>query len=152
MTQHLSLREATPADPRFMLSLAPRLTATAPAWRDRDALTAGYEDLFTGALHEPEEGSAVLIAVDGQGRPLGFTLLYWNPNERSAFVKDLAVTGEAEGQGVGAFLMEAIVAWARARGAAEIMLKTSWYNTRARAFYERAGFREDHVALVRRLK
>ncbi|GGK42770.1 hypothetical protein GCM10008955_40710 [Deinococcus malanensis] len=147
----LTLREATPDDLPFMLSLAPRLTATAPAWRNQAEMTASYRGLFTQALHEPEEGSAVLIAQNPQGQPVGFTLLYWHPKERGAFIKDLAVSEEAEGLGVGRFLLQSIEEWAKARGAVEIMLKASWYNTRARRIYERAGFQEDHVALVRRL-
>ncbi len=102
-------------------------------------------------LTEPQQDSAVLIAENDQGEPLGFTLLYWYPAERGAFVKDLAVSAEAEGHGVGRFLMEAIVGWAHERRAVEIMLKTTWDNTRARAFYAQAGFQEDHLALVRRL-
>ncbi|SMB90593.1 GNAT family N-acetyltransferase [Deinococcus hopiensis] len=151
MITQLTLREATPDDLPFMLSLAPRLTATAPAWRDQAEMTAGYEGLFTGAIHEPEEGSAVLIAQNPEGQPVGFTLLYWDPKARSAFIKDLAVSERAEGLGVGQFLMQSIEQWAKDKGAVEIMLKTSWYNTRARSFYERAGFQEDHIALVRRL-
>nr|WP_280527622.1 GNAT family N-acetyltransferase [Deinococcus humi] len=147
----MTLRDATPDDLPFMLSLAPRLTSTAPAWRDQAQMTAGYEPLFRQALHEPEEGSAVLVAEGTEGQPLGFTLLYWHPTERGVFIKDLAVTADAEGSGVARFLMEAIERWSRSRGAVEIMLKTSWYNTRARSFYERVGFQADHVALVRRL-
>ncbi len=114
-------------------------------------MTAGYEPLFRQALHEPEEGSVVLVAQDAKGQPVGFTLLYWQATERAVFIKDLAVTADAEGRGVGQFLMDAIEQWGRAKGAVEIMLKTSWYNTRARNFYERAGFQADHVVLVRRL-
>ncbi|PNY80801.1 GNAT family N-acetyltransferase [Deinococcus koreensis] len=146
-----TLRAGTPDDLPFLTSLAPRLVATAPAWRDQGAMLAEYPPLFAQALHDPGDDSAVLVACCPLGRPLGFTLLYWHPHERGVFVKDLAVSEAAQGQGVGRFLMAAAEAWGRQRGAVELMLKTSWFNTHAREFYAHAGFREDHVALVRRL-
>ena len=76
---------------------------------------------------------------------------FWHPLERGVFIKDLAVTEAAEGQGVGRFLLDSAERWGRGHGAVELMLKTSWFNTHARGFYAHAGFQEDHVALVRRL-
>lgn len=143
----LSLRPGEPGDLPFLRSLAPRLVASAPPWRRQDDLLAEYDVLFATALTDPEPDSAVLIACMG-GQPVGFTLLYWHPQERGVFVKDLAVRADAEGQGVGRFLLEAVEHWGRHQGAREIMLKTSWFNDRARAFYADLGFREDHVALV----
>ncbi|GHF44960.1 GNAT superfamily N-acetyltransferase [Deinococcus metalli] len=146
----LSLRPGQPGDLPFLQSLAPRLVASAPAWRDRAAMLAEYDELFTAALTDPEPGSAVLVALlDGQSA--GFTLLYWHPHDQGVFIKDLAVSADAEGQGVGRFLLTAIEEWGRQQGAQEIMLKTSWFNARAREFYAAVGFREDHVALVLRL-
>ena len=111
-----------------------------------------YAQLFHQALGQPAGDSAVLVACCHSGEALGFTLLYWHPHERGVFVKDLAVTGAAEGQGVGRFLLASAEVWGREHGAVEIMLKTSWFNTHAREFYAYAGFQEDHVALVRRLE
>ncbi|WP_264778268.1 N-acetyltransferase [Deinococcus aetherius] len=122
--------------------MVPRLTATAPAWRDRAALAASYENLFRGVFHGPEEGSAVLTRA---GRGGGAARLHpavpeaWGAER----LRQEPCRGRgAEGRGVGRFLMDA----------AKVKSKTSRNNTRARAFSERAGFREDHVALVRRLE
>lgn len=146
----LSLRPGEPGDLSFLRSLAPRLVASAPPWRRQDDLLAEYDVLFAAALTDPEPDSAVLIAC-ADGQPVGFTLLYWHPHERGVFVKDLAVSADAEGQGVGRFLLDAVERWGRHQGAVEILLKTSWFNGRARDFYASLGFREDHVALVLRL-
>lgn len=147
----LSLRPGEPGDLSFLRSLAPRLVASAPPWRRQDDLLAEYDVLFAAALTDPEPDSAVLIAC-ADGQPVGFTLLYWHPHERGVFVKDLAVSADAEGQGVGRFLLDAVERWGRHQGAVEILLKTSWFNGRARDFYTSLGFREDHVALVLRLE
>ncbi|THF86092.1 GNAT family N-acetyltransferase [Deinococcus sp. KSM4-11] len=146
----LTLRPGEPGDLPFVLALAPRLVASAPPWRDRQVMLAEYDTLFTRALTDPEPGSAVLIA-SADGLPAGFTLLYWHPEDHGVFVKDLAVTEESEGTGVGRFLLDAVKRWGRHQGAAEIMLKTSWFNGRAREFYAAQGFSEDHVTLVLRL-
>ncbi|WP_309569610.1 GNAT family N-acetyltransferase [Deinococcus sp.] len=146
----LTLRPGLLGDLPFVLSLAPRLVVSAPPWRDQAAMLREYDTLLGAALTDPEPGSAVLIAC-ASGVPAGFTLLYWHSDDHSVFVKDLAVAEASEGLGVGRFLMDAVQRWGQQQGAQEIMLKTSWYNARAREFYAAQGFREDHVTLVLRL-
>lgn len=62
--------------------------------------------------------------------------------ENRRFLLDgLFVAPEARGRGVGTRLLEAISAEAAARGYAEVRLDVIDANTRARALYERLGFR-----------
>lgn len=61
-------------------------------------------------------------------------------NERF-LVDGLCVSREARGRGVGSRLVEAICDEARARGYAEVRLDVIDTNWRARALYERLGFR-----------
>ena len=50
-----------------------------------------------------------------------------------------------KGRGVGAALLRAAEAWALARGHATLTLNVFDGNRRARALYERAGFRPDTI-------
>ncbi len=70
-----------------------------------------------------------------------------------AEVKGLVVAGSARSGGVGATLMEAGEAWARARGLKEMVLRSNVIRERAHAFYRRLGYEEQkrQVKLRRRL-
>lgn len=156
MADLLSVRRAASSssgtvstDYAFMLGLAPRLVAALPAWRDRQAALAHYATLFRQVLEDADD-TAVLIATRG-GQPAGFTVLYLLAHEHAVFVKDLAVSEQAEGSGVARLLMEVVYSYAREHGCRELRLKTDWNNGRARAFYERAGFRNESVTLVHTL-
>lgn len=148
----LLLRPATPDDLAFLRSLVPRLVAALPHWRSAEAALTRYDALFREVLSAEalahDDQTAVLVAERG-GQPAGFVLLYLLRDEGAAFVKDLAVSEAAEGQGVARFLLDGVRAWASAHGCREVQLKTNWNNTRARAFYERAGFEAEYVMLVR---
>ena len=58
------------------------------------------------------------------------------------YLDQLGVASEAQGQGVGTWLMGAIEVLARRRGHARIVLETA----ETMRFYERCGFRETHRA------
>ena len=70
-----------------------------------------------------------------------------------AEVKGLVVAEGARSGGVGALLMEAGEAWARARGLREMVLRRNVIRDRAHAFYKRIGYEEQkrQVKLRRRL-
>lgn len=70
-----------------------------------------------------------------------------------AEVKGLVVAEVARSGGVGALLMEAGEAWARARGLREIVIRSNVIRERAHAFYRRIGYEEQkrQVKLRRRL-
>jgi ribosomal-protein-alanine N-acetyltransferase len=57
-----------------------------------------------------------------------------------ADVQTLAVAAPAQGRGLGRLLLDALIAEARARDAAEVLLEVRAENAPARALYERAGF------------
>lgn len=150
-TPPVTLRPATAADHAFMLSLAPRLVATLPEWRDAGAALKHYDGLFREVLALPDTETGVLIAEQA-GRPVGFTVLYLLADEQATFIKDFAVTEDAAGTGVAQVLMEAARSWARDRGCRELSLKTGWDNGRARAFYGREGFQSEYVMMVQTLE
>ena len=57
------------------------------------------------------------------------------------FLVGMFVDAAARGQGVGAALVETVVAWARSRGAERLYLWVTATNTPAIALYSRRGFR-----------
>jgi GNAT superfamily N-acetyltransferase len=167
MTEHqaaeeLRIRTATPADRNFILSLAPRLAGPSRlAWRDSERLDRftmlGLQETVTAAEdagHEPTE--AVLIAEAAiDGRPLGLIHVKGDvsvlTDEPQGYIAILAVTTEAEGQGIGRALMAAAEAWARERGYRYLALDTFATNSHARAFYARLGFAEESLKMVKPL-
>lgn len=73
--------------------------------------------------------------------------------DNARFLMDgICVAREARGQGIGSLLVEAICDEARNRGYAEVRLDVVDTNWRARALYERLGFRQggvEHIGPLR---
>jgi GNAT superfamily N-acetyltransferase len=93
--------------------------------------------------------SAVLLAARGSNGVLG-SVLYYPPGTslpplppEYASVRTLAVSPQARERGVGAALMEACIARARADGAPALWLYTTDLMRSAIALYERLGFVRD---------
>jgi ribosomal protein S18 acetylase RimI-like enzyme len=108
-----------------------------------------YEDVTPGAeviaqrlrpLMESGD-SAVLVVGDG---PDGFALMRFRPSlwveGLECYLAELYVVPRLRGQGRGRALMEAVLAFARERGAGYIELNTGEDDTAARALYESLGF------------
>lgn len=92
--------------------------------------------------------SAVLVAERGPSA-IGFTQLY--PvfssvrTARTWLLNDLFVAEGARRGGVARALLDAAAAFARAQGAAGLMLETTRGNGPARALYRAAGWHEDET-------
>ncbi|MDT7546444.1 MAG: [ribosomal protein S18]-alanine N-acetyltransferase [Actinomycetota bacterium] len=79
-----------------------------------------------------------LVAVDGEAVQ-GYAGLCDYPDE--AFVQTIAVARTAQGQGLGATLLQALLDEATRRGQRRVLLEVRADNARAIALYERFGFR-----------
>jgi len=96
--------------------------------------------------------SVILVAEDANGALVGFTQLY--PTfcsvlaDRTFVLYDLFVTPSARGTGAGRALMEAAEAYARAAGAARLMLQTARTNKIGQWLYESCGWKRDDLFLV----
>ncbi len=151
----INIRAFAAADRPFFQRIVDRLNPGPTASpRDPAAMANYFRRLGAGEIEEPA-GAEAFVAVDAAGAPLGLIALrpsedYFTGHGR-AYVETLVVAAEAEGRGVGAALMDHAEAWARARGFAEVSLDVFAGNTRARAFYERLGYRPDHVRLAKAL-
>jgi ribosomal-protein-alanine N-acetyltransferase len=83
-----------------------------------------------------------LVAVDGEAVQ-GYAGLCDYPDE--AFVQTLAVARAAQGRGLGASLLQALLDEATRRGQRRVLLEVRADNAPAIALYERFGFRRTGV-------
>jgi ribosomal-protein-alanine N-acetyltransferase len=83
-----------------------------------------------------------LVAVQGE-EVVGYAGLCDYPDE--AFVQTIAVARSAQGAGLGARLLQALLDEAERRGQRRVLLEVRADNDRAVALYERFGFRRTGV-------
>ena len=150
----ITVRRAVAGDREFILSLAPRLTEFGPpAWRDTSAMHATDREVWESALFSEADDVAVFIAVDAEGRALGFIHLQlghdYYQHATHAHIADVIVAPGADGRGVGRQLIATAETWARERGACWVTLHVFAGNVRARELYGRLGFGEDMIKYVK---
>lgn len=146
------VRTAEAADRAFLEELASRLTIGIAPWLDADRMRQTMRGFLLGDLERAGSDSAVLVAEAPDGAPVGAVAIARGKHftgAEHAYIGELAVIAEVEGQGVGAALLSAAEAWARERGLGMIALDTGAANTRAREFYARHGYAEESVRLVK---
>ena len=151
----VAVRPARPEDRAFVLATAVELAAFGPpAWRTAEEVVEGEARTLRAWFAGAPPGSALLVAEEG-GRPLGFayleTLRDYFLEEEHGHVGILAVAREAQGRGAGRALLEAAEAWARGRGFGRLTLHVFEGNERARAVYERRGYRPESLKYVKLL-
>jgi GNAT superfamily N-acetyltransferase len=101
----------------------------------RQSVLRAHESLEQLAADEPADVYAVGVFRDGALAAVGFVAPDGPPG--SWRVRAMATVAEARGHGLGGAVLEALVRHAREHGGVRV-----WCNarSRARAFYERAGF------------
>ncbi len=128
------------------------LTSYAPAHRgwfehlNREWLERWFsvEDIDRRYFADPEgtilaPGGAIFMALI-DGRPVGTAAAI--PHDGGAFeLAKMAVTPAAQGRGIGALLVEAVIGFARRRRVPEVMLLSNSSLQTAIRLYERLGFR-----------
>jgi len=162
------------------MSAAPRPAPGLPDWRARPM---GHADLaqvaqieerifpfpwtfgnFADSLAAGYDGW-VFEALDTPGGILGYAIVMWLPDE--VHLLNLSVDAPVQGRGLGARMIDWLMADVAARGARSMMLEVRPSNTTALRLYERKGFlriglrrryypahngtREDAIVMVRRL-
>ena len=94
-----------------------------------------------------DRDQSVVLVAEQDGAAVGFTQLYpMFSSVRTAriwILNDLFVAEQARRSGAARGLLDAATQFARADGAARLMLETSQDNTPARALYRAAGWDED---------
>ena len=100
---------------------------------------------FAGTLPEP---IMVLLAEDGDGRPIGFVELSLRAyaegcqSDNVAYVEGWYVSPEVRGRGVGRALIGAAEDWARREGCTELASDAQLDNAASAAAHEALGFSE----------
>jgi [ribosomal protein S18]-alanine N-acetyltransferase len=122
------IRTADAADLDAIMDIE-RASFAASAW-ERDTMRAELGS----------EWGRYIVAVDGEGRALGYAGLRAVGAEGD--VQTIAVAAEARGRGIGRALLAELLAEAGRRGVRELFLEVRADNPVARALYESVGFRE----------
>jgi GNAT superfamily N-acetyltransferase len=150
------IRPAGIHDQAFVLELAERLMefGRVPG-RDPLQMVARDRAVLANALEEPSPGTALFVAEDDKGEPVGFIHLttaddYYS-NSSTAHIADVVVRTAAGGAGVGSALLAYAEQWARDRGFAMLTLNVFTANRRARELYARLGFHEEWMRCIKRL-
>jgi ribosomal protein S18 acetylase RimI-like enzyme len=144
----IALRDAAVGDAPGMAR------AMVDAWRggyrgvlDDAVIDAQQVDQWAQALAAPTApGTHTAVAVDAAGTVVGFARCGPDPDDPSAaagYIASVYVAPMAAGAGVGRRLIEYCVDALTADGRGEITLWVFRDNVRARALYERCGFRAD---------
>ncbi len=151
-TTGMHVRLYTPADQEFVMSLAPRLLIGAAPWIDPERMLEAARQWIAGSVARHGGETVVFVAEGARRGRLGFASVSRDRHFTGvpqAYIGELAVDEAVEGRGVGKALVRACEQWAREQGYAQIVLDTGFANERGRRFYERLGFREESVKLVR---
>ena len=103
-------------------------------------------ELSRWLLEHPEDGVQT-IAVDDEGRAIGFATIYWTWRTmhaaRIAVLEDVYVSPAARGGGVAGALIEDARGRARERGAVQLDWQTAKTNERAQRAYAALGAEPD---------
>ncbi len=127
--------------------LAYHVAAIPDVFRDTEpALSAGYfEELLMSA-------AATLLVAEEAGTLVGFAVCEARRSRPSpmiiprmlASIEQIMVTRAMRGRGIGQALFDGCVAWAKGRGADDLVLQVWEFNRDAIAFYERRGMTTLH--------
>ena len=124
----VTLRDMTRADLPAVLELEEELFAP---------------DTWTAAMYRDElartDTRHYLVAVDDAGRVVGYAGLIAYPEE--AHIATVGVTGSAQGQGIGALMLDALLTEADTRSKV-VLLEVRADNQVAQGLYRRRGFAE----------
>ena len=140
----------------FMLSLGRRLAgAIHTGMHDPAAIQAFQDDYSAANLKDPPANALTMVAVDDGGKRLGFVHAIPGPDGITGatigYIALLAVIEAAEGRGVARRLLECAEAWARRSGYKVLSLDVFSSNGRGRRFYEKSGFAEETIRMVKQV-
>jgi ribosomal-protein-alanine acetyltransferase len=88
-------------------------------------------------LHSPY---ARFVVADAEGQVAGYAIAQYLPGNDVADIQNIAVVESHRGRGVGAKLLDNLIAWSVDQGASAIMLEVRDDNTVAQSLYASRGF------------
>lgn len=116
---------------------------------DRDKQLRGLLTI----LDEPELGRLFVVRVDGKVVGMANALITISTAEggRALLLEDVIVHRDHRGNGLGRQLVEHVLIWAKRRGIVRVTLLTDRSNQPALDFYHRQGFKDSHMAVLRKM-
>lgn len=147
----LTIRPARHDDEAFLLDLLPRLADfPLPAWRTAEEIARGDRMVLLDALHGRVEHAVILVAeLSPGGERAGYVFATtkhdYFTRAAHAHVEVIAITPEAERQGVARALMGAIEQWAKRRGYRHVTLNVFDRNSRAKGLYDSLGYQAESI-------
>jgi GNAT superfamily N-acetyltransferase len=153
----IRIRRARPSDRDAILALVPRLVAFGPpAWRDPEAMSGTDCKVIDAALRSETLDPIVLVAVLEGNIVAGFLHLHseidYYRETKNGHVADLVVAEAYEGKGIARQLLSQAEDWARGQQFDWLTISVFRENARAARTYERLGFKEDRVRLLKPLR
>lgn len=150
----IAIRPFSPEDQPLLARVAPRMHPGQTASpRDPTTFDKFFSDIGDGNFLTKADAQAFVATIDGQ--PCGVISFYpdkdYFTDHPRVYVDNLVVAQEFEGKGVGRTLLDHVERWARDHGYREVVLDVFAGNERAIAFYERQGYRPDHIRMVKPL-
>ena len=144
-----SIRSGTPSDLPEIQKLLPRLADfNVPSYRIPEHLWHGDRDLILNWANGNQNDVFVTVAIL-DGNLVGVAAMSLRnellSGESSAHLEVLAISGRAEGAGIGSALMRETESIALSKGAKSISLHVFSNNSRARSLYERHGYNDELI-------
>lgn len=114
---------------------------------------ANLEDRFREDFADPGENREMLVTRTADGAIAGVGIIAWDLDGPARFgtVEDMAVDPALRSSGIGALILDRLVARLEARGCDWAFLESGRENHRAHAFFEGHGFREMSHVFARKL-
>jgi GNAT superfamily N-acetyltransferase len=144
------------------VTIAPACEADIPELIGLLALLFAIEQDFSPDPDKQRRGLAALlaspaghiaIARDTTSRAIGMAtaqlVISTAEGAPSAWIEDVVVREDWRGKGLGRALLDAVLEWARSRGAVRAQLLADLDNAPALAFYDRVGWQETRLGARR---
>lgn len=141
-----AIREATSADLPLLAQVERSAAALFAQAGSELAWLAQGESLLRSTLQMLQQHGGVWVAADEQDAPAGF--LAAQPLDGQLFIVELSVALPQQRQGLGARLLDAAAAHARALGCAWLTLSTYRHLPWNAPYYARHGFSEIEAAAL----
>ena len=146
--------EESAADRAFINGLNQRLVEVTEAPAHSKSDVANFQPHYTKTVwKENSQKIATLIALNENGDRLGFVKLRDTEDEitfeRCGYIALLAVTEEAEGEGVAQALIKSAEKLARKMGFKRLCLDVFASNHRGQRFYEKMDFKPETIRVIK---
>jgi GNAT superfamily N-acetyltransferase len=150
----VQVREYIPADREAVIALAPRLTEGVAPWRAGAAYREAVHGWLRSAADTADQPDQIVYVAVDRNDIIGVVHAAEQTHftgQVDAYVGELVTASGKERRGVGRALMQAVEAWAAARGLSHLTLHTGAANHSARAFYAALGYLEEDVRLTKKI-